>query len=187
MSLKHAILVLLEREPGSGYDLSQRFAKGIGNFWQASHQQIYQQLKALNSAGLVSHCTQEQAGKPDRKEYQITAQGKAALSQWMNQPEKSPVVRDGVLIKVFAAHLADRESLVSELSRHLSAHREKLASHRQAEAAYFALANPRRAKLRLPYLTLRRGIRYEQDWIAWLEETRDIIANDRVPDAPVPE
>lgn len=98
MSLKHAILVLLDREPGSGYDLAQRFNKGIGHFWQASHQQIYQQLKKLDAENLLRFKHQPQSGKPDRKVYQITAQGRRVLTDWMQKSEKPPVVRDALLI-----------------------------------------------------------------------------------------
>ena len=41
MSLKHAILTLLESQPGSGYDLVKRFKDGLGYFWNAKHQQVY--------------------------------------------------------------------------------------------------------------------------------------------------
>ena len=51
MSLKHAILILLETEPGSGYDLVKRFKAGLGYFWNAKHQQVYQELKKLSAAG----------------------------------------------------------------------------------------------------------------------------------------
>ncbi len=182
MSLKHAILVLLDREPGSGYDLTQRFAKGIGHFWQASHQQIYQQLKKLDEEKLVRFETQAQAGKPDRKLYRITPQGQKVLKRWIKASDKPPVVRDALLIKVFAAQPEDYPALLAELDRHLQIHRETLASHLAQEAGYFELDEAHQRRIRLPYLTLRRGIRYEREWIEWLQETRDLIAEDRLPE-----
>ena len=186
MSLQHAILVMLDREPASGYDLTRRFERGIGNFWQASHQQIYQQLARLSEAGHVSFRVLAQSGRPDRKVYRLTAAGRRALQAWLVEPAKAPVVRDALLIKVFAAHLGDRDTLGTEIDRHLAAHRETLAAHRREEEAYFALDATRRDAQRLPYLTLRRGIRYEQEWIVWLEETRLALQSGRPPDAPVP-
>ena len=57
MSLKHAILILLETEPGSGYDLVKRFKAGLGYFWNAKHQQVYQELKKLSEAGWLAFAT----------------------------------------------------------------------------------------------------------------------------------
>ncbi|MDX1497179.1 MAG: PadR family transcriptional regulator [Salinisphaeraceae bacterium] len=184
MSLKHAILVLLDREPGSGYDLAQRFNKGIGHFWQASHQQIYQQLKKLDGEKLVSFKTRKQTGKPDRKVYQITTTGKKALKQWMLQEEKPPVVRDALLIKIFAAGPDDYPALIGELDRHIKLHKATLVAHQALEADYFQLPKQQQKQHRMPYLTLRRGIRYEREWIEWLQETRSLIVNDRLPSRP---
>ncbi len=185
MSLKHAILVLLEREPGSGYDLAQRFHQGIGNFWRASHQQIYQQLKALSEAGWVAHETEAQKGKPDRKVYRITPDGLTELRRWMREPVRSPVLRDGLLIKVFAGDLADKQDLLSELDLQLLRQREILAAYRLREADYFRLGESGRRRMRLPYLTLRRGIRHARDLIEWLQETRELIERDALPTQPV--
>jgi PadR family transcriptional regulator AphA len=184
MSLKHAILVLLDREPGSGYDLTLRFSKGIGHFWQASHQQIYQQLKKLDEEKLVSFKTEEQSGKPDRKVYDITSLGRKTLAIWVQQAEKPPVVRDALLIKVFAARPEDKVAIITELDRHIVLHQETLKSHQQIEADFFTADSERQQKAKFQYLTLRRGIRYEREWIEWLEETRQLIATESLPTQP---
>lgn len=44
MSLRHAILVLLQDQEASGYDLAREFANSIGLVWNATHQQIYLEL-----------------------------------------------------------------------------------------------------------------------------------------------
>lgn len=175
MSLKHAILVLLEQEPGSGYDLVQRFNKGIGNFWQASHQQVYQQLKKLDAEKLVSFRTEKQSGKPDRKVYRITAAGLKELKHWLAREDDPPVVRDALLIKLFAGHLTDRGALLAELARHRALHRDKLAGHLQLEEKYRQQPQARQQAQLLPYLTLRRGIRYEQEWIDWVDEVEAVL------------
>lgn len=175
MSLKHAILVLLEQEPGSGYDLAQRFNQGIGNFWNASHQQIYQQLKKLTQESLVQFELEEQSGKPDRKVYEITETGLQALTEWMREEDNPPVVRDALLIKVFAGHLTDPQTLLAEIQRHRDLHAEKLAAHQALEARYNQQSKPKQKQQLLPYLTLRRGIRYEREWIEWLDEAQQMI------------
>lgn len=184
MSLKHAILVLLDREPGSGYDLTQRFNQGIGHFWQASHQQIYQQLKKLDGDNLVQFALEEQSGKPDRKVYKITAEGKAALQHWLHQDDKPPVVRDALLIKLFASQAEDIEAMISELDRHIDIHKKTILSHQEIEAQFFSANKKQQLKMRNQYLTLRRGIRYEREWIDWLEETKELLTTNALPTSP---
>src|SRR5260370_36986621 len=89
MSLKHAILVLLERKPGSGYDLAQRFKGGIGHFWRASHQQICHELKKLRRQMLVEFEVHPQAERRDKKHYRITAAGRSALNARQREPHKT--------------------------------------------------------------------------------------------------
>lgn len=185
MSLQHAILVLLENEPGSGYDLAQRFKSGIGNFWSASHQQIYQELKKLHAGKLVAFEVESQADRPDRKVYRITRAGHRALTSWMREPVDPPRLRQALIIKVFGAHLGDRDALLGELERHSALHRKALDGYLDIERQYFEQDEAIRRRYRLPYLTLRCGIRYEADWIEWLEETRELIARDALPEKPV--
>jgi PadR family transcriptional regulator AphA len=184
MSLKHAILVLLDREPGSGYDLTQRFNSGIGHFWQASHQQIYQQLKQLDGEKHVRFKTLSRDGKPDRKLYDITAYGRKALKAWLHTVDKPPVVRDALLIKIFAASEADYPALILELDRHIALHQAVLSNHQGIEAEFFKRPTAQQQKHRLPYLTLRRGIRYEREWIEWLAETKALITDNSFPTKP---
>ena len=79
MSLKHAILILLETEPGSGYDLVKRFKAGLGYFWNAKHQQVYQELKKLSEAGWLAFAEETQETRPDKKVYRLTPAGHSEL------------------------------------------------------------------------------------------------------------
>jgi len=163
MSLKHAILVLLEQKPGSGYDLAQRFKGGIGHFWSASHQQIYQELKKLSSQTLVEFEVQPQSERPDRKHYRITAAGRSALKTWLLEPTKPERFNSALLVKIYAANLAEPAALVVELEQNLTEHRRRLDE----------------------YLSLRCGIRYEWNWIEMLNEARALLTDDLLPTKPV--
>lgn len=185
MSLKHAILVLLENEPGSGYDLAQRFKTGIGHFWNAKHQQVYLELKKLHRAKWVGYEVENQVERPDRKIYRITRAGQRALKEWFRKPLKPPQVKDALLVKVFGGHAADAVALIAEIDEHLTFHRRKLEEYRVLEQGYFSQSEAIRERYRLPYLTLRRGIRYAQATIDWLDETREWLAEDGLPRQPV--
>ena len=54
MALEHAILVALAERAGTGYELARRFDKSIGQFWTATHQQIYKVLARMESDGWLA-------------------------------------------------------------------------------------------------------------------------------------
>jgi PadR family transcriptional regulator AphA len=180
MSLKHAILVLLENKPGSGYDLVQRFKSGIGHFWNATHQQVYQELKKLQKARLVEFRVEAQTERPDRKVYRITRGGHRALEEWFRKPIPPPRLKDALLIKIYAGRLVGTAALVAELEQHLAQNRRKLEAYGELEQAFFAQDEATRRRYRLPYLTLRRGIRYLQGTIEWMEEAHALLGSDKL-------
>ena len=63
MALEHAILVSLAERSATGYDLARRFDASIGNFWKASHQQIYKVLGRMHADGLVTSEAVAQDGR----------------------------------------------------------------------------------------------------------------------------
>jgi PadR family transcriptional regulator AphA len=184
MSLKHAILVLLERKPGSGYDLAQRFKGGIGHFWNASHQQIYHELKKLSDQMLVEFEVQLQAERPDKKHYRITAAGRSALKAWLLEPTKPERLNSALLVKIYAANLADPGALVGELESNLAAHRKRLEEYVSLEQSYLGKGNRMGRKQSQMYLTLRCGIRYEWNWIELLSEAKALLTDGLLPPIP---
>ena len=184
MSLKHAILVLLERKPGSGYDLAQRFKGGIGHFWNASHQQIYHELKKLSGQMLVEFEVQPQAERPDKKHYRITAAGRSALKAWLLEPTKPERLHSALLVKVYAANLADPAALAAELEQNLAEHRQKLDEYITLEQSYLGKGSRIGRKQSQMYLTLRCGIRYEWNWIELLSEARALLTDGVLPPKP---
>lgn len=185
MSLKHAILVLLEQKPGSGYDLAQRFKGGIGHFWNASHQQIYQELKKLSGRMLVDFEVQAQSERPDRKHYRITAAGRAALKAWLLEPTRPERFNSALLVKIYAAYLADPVALAAELEQKLTGHRKRLEEYLGLEQSYLAKGSRISRKQSQMYLTLRCGIRYEWNWIELLTEAKALLIDERLPSRSV--
>lgn len=184
MSLKNAILVLLEGKPGTGYDLAQRFRGGIGQFWTASHQQIYQELKALGQDGLVEFELQEQASRPDRKHYRITAPGRAALKDWLEAAWKPERLNSAALVRIYAAYLADQGPVLAEIERSLQENRAKLDEYLAQEASHLARTGRTSRRQALVYLSLRFGIRHLRNWLELLAEVRALLTEGRVPDRP---
>jgi len=175
MSLKHAILVLLETEPSSGYDLIKHFNNSLGYFWNAKHQQVYQQLKHLSEDGLVKCTLEQQEGKPDKKIYAITNKGVESLKAWLESPVKPNKVNDALLVKLYGGHLLSDQALMEELDRHTETHKKTLAALCEIEKTYLTLKSAQRERYKLPYLTLRRGILGEKAWLEWAEEAQKTL------------
>ena len=175
MSLKHAVLALLEAEEGSGYDLLKRFQARLGYFWNASHQQIYQQLKKMHNEGLIDCEIDGQDDKPDRKVYSVTEEGQTELLNWLATPVKPNKINDALLVKLYAGNLAQPQALLEEIREHRQLHQSMLDTFLGIEAEYHAASKREQQLLQLPFLTLRRGILSEQSWLAWADEVEAVL------------
>jgi DNA-binding PadR family transcriptional regulator len=176
MSLTHAILVLLTDCAQSGYDLAKQFDGSVGFFWQASHQQIYRELGKLEAQQWVEVEAIAQAGRPDKKLYHLTELGKQHLISWMEQPCDLSRTKEALLVKIFAGNLVPRDMLVQELERHHDLHTKQLALYRDIEQRHFANPQALPIEAQFRYLTLRKGIGYEADWLAWCEEAIQLLS-----------
>ena len=170
MSLKHAILVLLESEGGTGYDIVKSFNKGLGYFWNASHQQVYQELKKLNGDGLLQCDVEVQTGKPDKKVYVVTDSGRKALHNWLAEPAKLPKINDGLLVKLYAGSLNDMASLLEEVQGQRTHYADMLESFLAIERQYLTGDEEQRRQWKMPYLTLKRGIYGLRAWLLWADD-----------------
>lgn len=169
MSLRYAVLTLLDIEPGSGYDLKRRFERSVSHFWSASHQQMYRELHKLHAEGLLDCTEQAQAGKPDKKIYALTDSGRAALRDWVQQPAAPQKIREPFLIQLFAGHHLTRLQARAAVQRQLDEHRALLDSYLE-QRERVAQSDPQlQARFWLAGETLSLGIAAERTWIEWAE------------------
>ncbi|MFF4186666.1 PadR family transcriptional regulator [Streptomyces sp. NPDC001691] len=175
MALEHAILVSLLEKPGSGYELARRFDRSIGYFWAATHQQIYRILKRMENDGWIDAREVAQQNRPDKKEYSVSAPGRAALSQWLHEPIEPESVRHELAVKIRGAAFDDPAALLHEVERHRQAHADRLAHYLAGERRDFTgpEAPETDAGRELQHVVLRGGIAYERMTLAWLD---DVIA-----------
>lgn len=109
MSLRHAILGILDYSDMHGYQLKRVLEEGISSFWPVNLAAIYPSLHRLEEEGLVSfHREPSGEGRPDRKVYTITAEGREELVRWRRLPPDSTVsVRNPLYLKLLFAHDED--------------------------------------------------------------------------------
>ncbi|WP_432215394.1 PadR family transcriptional regulator [Streptomyces lydicus] len=119
-----AVLGLLSfGEELSGYDLKKRADRSLGLFyWSPSFSQVYGELKRLEKTGCVSSRTvAQETGNRDKRVYVITDTGLAAVRHWAREaPVEPPVLKHGVMLRLWLGHLLEGERM-----------REVLGSHRE--------------------------------------------------------
>jgi DNA-binding PadR family transcriptional regulator len=87
MSVKHALLALLYRQPMHGYEMGRQLALTVNAEWEVKPGQIASTLLRLYEAGLVDYDIVPTDDAPDRKVYRLTEQGLAELRAWYLRPE----------------------------------------------------------------------------------------------------
>ena len=91
--LGNAILQRLRRSRMSGYELKKLFTTPLGYGWRAYDTQIYRELKVLERTGLICGANEDGRGGPQRRVYDLTPAGEAALARWLERVEAVARVR----------------------------------------------------------------------------------------------
>jgi len=175
MALEHAILVSLAERSASGYDLARRFDASIGNFWKASHQQIYKVLGRMESDKLVESHLVAQDGRPDKRVYAITTEGSAELAAFTSTPTSPEVLRSDLAVKLRALPFGDRDAIVASVRQRQADHQAKLAGYRASVERFYPDPAQVPAEQLGAWLVLRGGIRAEEGGIAWCQEILEAL------------
>ncbi|MFY1705439.1 MULTISPECIES: PadR family transcriptional regulator [Micromonospora] len=172
MSTPHVLLGLLAAGTRHGYELKRAHDQRLPRARPLAFGQVYATLGRLQRDGLVVAAGQDRDGGPDRTAYALTADGRAALDQWLTTVEPPmPYVASTLFAKVVVALVAaDVERARAYLIDQRQAHTQRLrelttvktaatASLDDVVAADFAIAHLD-ADLRWLQTTLDRVV----DW-----------------------
>ncbi|MEI5130976.1 PadR family transcriptional regulator [Streptomyces libani] len=117
-----AVLGLLSfGEELSGYDLKKWSDWSLRLFyWSPSFSQIYGELKRLEKVGYVtSRMVAQETGNRDKRVYVITDAGMAAVRHWAREaPVEPPVLKHGVMLRMWLGHLLETDRMREVLGRH---------------------------------------------------------------------
>jgi DNA-binding PadR family transcriptional regulator len=177
MALSHAILAALNDCGCSGYDLAKRFDGSVGFFWNATHQQIYRELSKLEEHNQITAQLIHQEHRPDKKIYTLTSQGEESLRMWIETPSTVSPLKDELLVKIFAGSIVSPQTIVAELQHHRVQHLASLLTYESIAAQYFTDRSQLSDVGRYQYITLRQGIRLETEWLAWCDESIELLEN----------
>ncbi len=111
MSVKHALLSLLEQEPMYGYQLRQEFETRTGGTWPLNVGQVYTTLTRLERDGLVEPAAHVEGGEAagdtqtqTQVRYRLTEAGRDEVATWFTTPvTRTQPARDELAIKLALA------------------------------------------------------------------------------------
>jgi DNA-binding PadR family transcriptional regulator len=157
-----ALLGLLRDGPASGYDLHQRAAAELGDFWTVTRSQVYRELAALVERGLV---TAVDSGARARREHSLTADGARAFEEWMVGEPAGEVVRIPLLLRLAFVDALPAQRLREMVAASRATHAARLQRYELLEQAALEIGGTDG-----DLVTLRFGLRYERAVLAWLDE-----------------
>ena len=101
MSVKHALLALLEQQPMYGYQLRTEFEQRTGTTWPLNVGQVYTTLTRLERDGLAAAEGEDAEG---HQVYRITEAGREEVAAWFTTPvARTQPPRDELAIKLALA------------------------------------------------------------------------------------
>jgi len=109
MSIRQAMLAILEQGPMYGYQLRAEFEQRTGETWPLNIGQVYTTLTRLERDGLVEvvelgGADADQAGSERHVSYRATEAGRSEVSEWFATPvPRSQPPRDELAIKLAIA------------------------------------------------------------------------------------
>ena len=121
MDIRTLCLGLLSLSEASGYDLKKRIQSSFRFFYSASYGSIYPALASLAREDLVTWREVTQQGRPNRKVYRITDQGRRHLARTLQSVEPARTVRFDWLLLVYFSQLIDSARLQEFLDAQLDA------------------------------------------------------------------
>jgi DNA-binding PadR family transcriptional regulator len=119
----------------TGYDI-KNWSDAILHFfyWSPATSQIYTELRRLEDLGLVSSRTVARDEVRDKTVYAITPIGTEALRSWQATVDaEAPVLKHGVLLRIWLGHLAEPDRLREQIAEHHARLLAELASAKESQ------------------------------------------------------
>lgn len=170
--LPFIILGIVSNHPKiTGREITAEFSTEIGDFWKASHSQIYPELRRMVTDQWLTATTSSQNAK--EKYYLITTTGQGVLDEWLGQAvDELPIHQDLFSLKLFFINdLADprihqlidkQTALLHQSLSHLQKRQRKIFPDDNAVARHYG-----------HYLILARAISRTAGQLAWLKTVTD--------------
>lgn len=104
--MRNTLLALLAEGTAHGYELKQAIEQIFGDAWPPLNiGQIYTTLGRLERDGLVASAHVAQAGRPDKRVYELTDAGREEVRRWLEEPVSGTRLKDEFFTKLILARL----------------------------------------------------------------------------------
>lgn len=149
--------------------------RDLSYFWSARHSQVYTELGRLESDGYVRHTVISGAGPRPTKQYELTAEGRSALLDWLVAEPEGTVERDPTLLRISSLWLLDAAEAHELVGRVRRRSGERLELYERFAAEFDSdpeTSDTGSAKF-ATRATLEMGIRSQRarlTWCDWLDE-----------------
>ncbi len=181
MALAHAIMTALIDNDLSGLELARDFESSLGSFWNASHQQIYQELHKLADKGWLNKREVSQSGKPNKIVYGMTKSGRNALAAWVFDKTKTRPAKDELMIKLYNLS----EDNASHLSAEIADRREEMMRllylYEKIRMRHYDDPPSLPTRHKGVYLALMAGISQGEQFLAWCDQALELLAGIEAP------
>lgn len=187
MSLPHALLGLINYQPKTGYELKATFDKSIHFFWNATLPQIYRTLTQMEKKGWLTLTVEHQNGKPSRKIYHITRDGKEEFKRWLIEPPVVSELRNAMLIKIFFGNQMEPKQVAAHLRAWQEYHANLLKRYeKEVPSVIRQYAHATGALKDALYwsLTLDYGRKVDRTLIEWCDEALSRIEDKGKKESP---
>ncbi|MBL1074328.1 PadR family transcriptional regulator [Nocardia sp. 2] len=179
MALRDAVLAALIEGEASGYDLAKGFDASVANFWMATPQQLYRELDRMAEEGLIETREVRQQRRPTKRLHSLTPAGWEALRAFTAAEPKPTAIRDELMVKVQAVDVGDGAAVRAAIAERRRWAEAKLARYERLRTRLLGERSEQAYLLEAehvgPYLTLLRGIAFEQENIRWAELALAVI------------
>jgi DNA-binding PadR family transcriptional regulator len=164
-----SLLGFLHDGPLTGWDLVALAEQRIGDFWSLTPSQVYRELAAMATAGLIEA---GERGPRDRQPYAITDAGHAAFQAWVERDPPPETIRFPLLLTMLFGRHVEPARLAEIIASQRAIHAERLDSYARTDASIppaYRAADP------FPVATLNFGIAYERAVLSWFDGLPDSI------------
>ena len=181
MSVRNALLGLLEQRPRHGYELRAAFEALIGGEanWNVRPAQVYATLERLTEAGLIRPRSVTKQGGPEKRIYAPTKAGRKHLRAWLAAETEREPQRDEFFIKLMIALAtggAQPRKLIRDQRTALYRRLHSVTTRRQAIDPRTSLAH---------VLLLDQAVMHlEADlhWLEMIEDRLDVVRRQSIPE-----
>lgn len=155
----------------SGYEVKSWADRSLRFFyWSPALSQVYHELRRLDEIGYVTSTLAPQDELRNKRLYRITDEGRAALTEWASRsPDSPPVIKHGVMLRVWLGHLLGADQLRAVLRDHIA-----WAEQMTKEASALEQSAHRQGHWPYPELALRWSWRF---YTSEAELARQLLAD----------